>query len=324
MILAMIDSQALVLWAMGPGVLPFNWIGLVCPAQSTVLWRLLQLGVDGLAFGSLIALGALGLTLTYGILRLPNFAHGDLLTLGAYGALLASQLALPIALAIPTGVVITIAMGLLLEKTLWSPLRSQGAPMATLIIASMGLALVLRNGIQVIWGSGNQSYGLPLTPPITFFCLKLVSARLLIFGLALVMMMALHYLLHHTKFGKAMRAVADNLDLARITGINVERVILGTWILALGLTATAGGLYGLISAIRPNMGWFLILPLFAAVIVGGIGNPYGAIVGALMIGVAQELSTFWLPHGYKPAVALGIVMVSLLVRPQGLFGQGKS
>jgi neutral amino acid transport system permease protein len=116
-----------------------------------------------------------------------------------------------------------------------------------------------------------------------------------------------------------MRAVADNLDLARVTGINVDRVIIWTWVIAGTLTALGGSMLGLVEGVRPNMGWFLILPMFASVILGGIGNPYGAIAGALVIGIAQEVSTYWLPTAYKLGVALVIMVLVLLFRPQGLF-----
>jgi neutral amino acid transport system permease protein len=131
--------------------------------------------------------------------------------------------------------------------------------------------------------------------------------------------LGLHYLLRNTKIGKAMRAVADNLDLARVSGINVDQVVLWTWVIAGTLTALGGGMYGLITAVRPNMGWFLILPMFASVILGGIGNPYGAIAGAFVIGIVQELSTYFLPTEYKLAVALLVMIAVLLFRPQGLF-----
>jgi neutral amino acid transport system permease protein len=132
-------------------------------------------------------------------------------------------------------------------------------------------------------------------------------------------MVALHLLLQKTKIGKAMRAVADNIDLARVSGINVEWVVIWTWIITAVLTALGGSMYGLITTIKPNMGWFLILPMFASVILGGIGNPYGAIAGGLIIGIAQEVSVPWFGPDYKMGVALLIMIVILLIRPQGLF-----
>ena len=129
----------------------------------------------------------------------------------------------------------------------------------------------------------------------------------------------LHYLLQNTKIGKAMRAVADNIDLARVSGINVDSVVIWTWVIAGTLTALGGSMYGLITAVRPNMGWFLILPMFASVILGGIGNPYGAIAAALVIGITQEISTPLLGSQYKQGVGLSIMILVLLIRPKGLF-----
>jgi len=138
--------------------------------------------------------------------------------------------------------------------------------------------------------------------------------------LALAIVVALHFMLQKTKMGKAMRAVADNIDLAGVSGINVKAVILWTWLCTGIITAFSGSLYGLIvGALRPDMGWFLIMPIFAAVILGGIGNPYGAVAGGIIIGIAQEVSIIWLGSNYKLAVALVIMIVILLFRPQGLF-----
>jgi len=281
--------------------------------------QLAQLLVNGIAVGSIIALAAVGLTLTYGILRLANFAHGDFLTLGAYLTLLANGFGINIWLAVILGVVGTILAVLLTEKLLWSPMRDRRASSTTLIIISIGLALFLRNGIILFWGGGNQNYDLPVAAAVSVFGIRIAYYRLIVVGLAILVILGLHYLLQNTKIGKAMRAVADDIDLARVSGINVDQVVIWTWVIAGSLTALGGGMYGLITAVRPNMGWFLILPMFAAVILGGIGNPYGAIAGALIIGIAQEVSTYWLPTEYKLGVALLIMVLVLLVRPQGLF-----
>ncbi len=281
--------------------------------------QLLQLFVNGIAVSSIIALGAVGLTLTYGILRLSNFAHGDFMTLGAYVTLLANALGINIWIAMVIGAIATIGAALLSEKIIWAPMRARRATSATLIIISIGLALFIRNGIILFWGGSNQSYKLPVEEALQLGPVRLPFYDLVVVGLAIVTIFGLHYLLQNTKIGKAMRAVADDLDLARVTGIRVDRVILWTWIIAAGLTALGGSMLGLVEAVRPNMGWFLILPMFAAVILGGIGNPYGAIAGAFVIGIAQEVSTYWLRTEYKLAVALVIMIVVLLLRPQGLF-----
>ncbi|MCC5615595.1 branched-chain amino acid ABC transporter permease [Nostoc sp. CHAB 5836] len=278
-----------------------------------------QLIVNGIAVGSIIALAAVGLTLTYGILRLSNFAHGDFLTLGAYLTWLINTIGVNIWLSMILAAAGTVAAMLLSEKLLWSKMRSIRASSTTLIIISIGLALFLRNGIIFIWGGKNQNYNLPVTTALDIFGLKIPQNQLLVLGLAVLAILALHYLLQNTKIGKAMRAVADDLDLARVSGINVDRVIFWTWLIAGTLTSLGGSMYGLITAVRPNMGWFLILPLFTSVILGGIGNPYGAIAAAFIIGIAQEVSTPWLGSQYKQGVALLIMILVLLIRPKGLF-----
>lgn len=287
--------------------------------MDPVIAQLLQLTVNGLAVGSIIALAAIGLTLTYGILRLPNFAHGDFLTLGAYLTLLVNDLGLNIWLSMVLGIGATVLGVLVSERLIWQPMRDRRATPTTLIIISIGLALFIRNGIIFIWGGGNQRYDLPVATAVNLFGINIVYYQLPVLVLTLVAILGLHYLLQKTKIGKAMRAVADDIDLARVSGINVEQVVIWTWIIAATLTALGGGMYGLITAVRPNMGWFLILPIFAAVILGGIGNPYGAIAGAVVVGIAQEVSTFWLPPEYKLGVALFVMVLVLLIRPQGLF-----
>ena len=278
-----------------------------------------QLVFNGLAVGSVLALAAIGLTFTYGILRLSNFAHGDFMTLGAYFTWLANTQGLNIWLSMVLGSVGTIGAMLLSEFLLWKPMRDRRASSTTLIIISIGLALFLRSAILLIWGSSNQSYDLPVVRALEFGDLRIAYYRVIVIVLALLAIAAVYFLLQNSKIGKAMRAVADNIDLARVSGINVERVVLWTWIITGTLTAFAGGMYGLITAVRPNMGWFLILPMFASVILGGIGNPYGAIAGALTIGLAQELSVPLLGSQYKLGVALLIMVLILFIRPQGLF-----
>ena len=282
--------------------------------------KLPQLLVNGIALGSIIAIAAVGLTLTFGILRLPNFAHGDLLTLGAYASwLLNTTTGLSVWVAAIGGAIVTVAAMLLAERLLWKPLRQARAQPTTMTITSIGLALFIRGGILLVWGGSNQRFDLPVRQALDLFGVRVAFNSLVVTGLTLVALVALYLLLQYSKIGKAMRAVADNLDLARVTGINVERIVLWTWAIAGILVALGGTTYGLIGAVRPNMGWFLILPMFAAVILGGIGNPYGAIAGAYTIGIAQELSVPLLGSQYKLAVALFIMVAILLLRPQGLF-----
>ncbi|MDB9315760.1 branched-chain amino acid ABC transporter permease [Spirulina sp. CS-785/01] len=281
--------------------------------------QLIQLTLNGIAVGSIIALAAVGLTLTYGVLRLANFAHGDFMTVGAYLSFLANSLGINIWLSILLGMAATVAFSILGEKIIWSPMRNVRASSTTLIILSIGLGIFLRNGVILIWGGSNQNYNVPVMSALEIGGLRIAYYQLLAIAFAILAILGLHLLLQYSKIGKAMRAVADNVDLARVTGINVEGVANWTWAIAGALTALGGGMYGLITAVRPNMGWFLILPMFASIILGGIGNPYGAIVGAFVIGIAQEVSTYFLPTEYKLGVALVIMALVLLVRPQGIF-----
>ncbi|OUC15683.1 MAG: branched-chain amino acid ABC transporter permease [Alkalinema sp. CACIAM 70d] len=304
--------------------------------------QLVQPIVNGLSLGSIMALSAVGLTLTYGILRLSNFAHGDLMTLAAYLTFLFNSLGLNIWLAMGLSTIVVIGFALVTDKFLWAPMRKQRTTPTTLIIISIGLALAIRNTVIMVWGASPQNYDLPVAETLNFAGVRVPFNSLLVMGMAIAAIGGLHYLLQNTKIGKAMRAVADDIDLARVTGIKVDRVILWTWVIAAGLTAVSGSMLGLIEKINPNMGWFLILPLFASVILGGIGNPYGAIVGAFVIGLAQEVGAGMrqilgdayltllqnpvlapivklMSPDYKIGIALLIMMLVLLFRPQGLF-----
>lgn len=287
--------------------------------------------VDGIAVGSIIALAAVGLTLTYGILRLANFAHGDILTMGAYATFWANTvLKLNIGLSIALGIVIAVGLVLFCEKVLWQPLRVKKATATTMMIVSIGLALVIRNTIMLIWGSKPQKYDLPTFPALNFFDLVITRNSLVVIAAAIAIIAALYYLLQNTKIGKAMRAVADNPELARVAGINVNAVIIWTWVIAGSMTALGGSMYGLITNLRTDMGWLLILPMFAAVILGGIGNPYGAIAGAMIVGISQQVVTtcpvelgslqqYCIGTNYKLGVGLVIMILVLLFKPQGLF-----
>jgi neutral amino acid transport system permease protein len=279
--------------------------------------------IYGIALGSIIALGAVGLTLTYGILRLSNFAHGDYMTFGAFIAWMLNVSKIPVLsniwVSMLIGIVATVGVALLAEAVLWQRMRRLRATSTTLIIISIGLALFLRNGILLTWGGEAKRYNLPISEAIDLFGIKIKFYNLVVLGLAIVAIVGLHFLLQHTKIGKAMRAVADDIDLARVTGIDVEQVVLWTWIISASLTGLGGQMYGLVTNVRPDMGWFLIMPMFAAVTLGGIGNPYGAIAGAFIIGIAQEVSVPIVGSQYKLAVALVLMVLTLLFRPQGLF-----
>jgi neutral amino acid transport system permease protein len=282
---------------------------------------MLQLVINGLVLGSIIALAATGLSMVYGILNFANFAHGDFLALGAYLAFLFSVvLGIGFIEACVVSIVITALVAVFCDYAIWKRMRTKGAGRIVLIIISIGLALFIRNFIIFLWGPDIKRYALPVKRGIELGSVVITENQIAVIIVALTCMFLVHYLLKKTSMGKAMRALSDNLDLAKVSGIDVDLVIRYTWAIGMALAAVGGILYGLLTNINPNMGWFMLLPMFAAAILGGIGNPYGAMAGGIIIGLAQELSTAILPTEYKLAVGFAIMIAVLLVRPQGIMG----
>jgi len=286
---------------------------------------MLQLIVNGIVLGSIIALAAIGLTMVYGVLNFANFSHADFMTFGAYIAFVLNvALGLNIILSFFIAVAIAGALGVLLDFLVWKPMRRKNADLVSLIIISIGLSLIVRNAIIFIWGGSTRNFDLPVQRGIEMLGVTITHNQLIGVGTAILFMVMVHFFLKKTKLGKAMRAISDDINLARISGIDSDKVIMWMWFIGIGLAGVAGILYGLETTIRPNMGWFLILPMFAAVILGGIGNPYGAMVGGMVIGLSQELSMLILPSEYKMGVSLGIMILVLLFKPRGLFGGTKT
>jgi|LGVE01.1.fsa_nt_gb neutral amino acid transport system permease protein len=284
----------------------------------------MQLIINGLVIGSIIAITAIGLSMIYKTLHFVNFAHGDIVTFAAYIALFANTSSgVHLVYACLIAILATILLGVFMEKVVWLPMRRKNATRTTLIIISIGFALVLRNAIVFVWGGDTRGYDIPVRRGFDLFGATITPNQVLVIVAAITLMFFLHYILSRTMIGKAMRALSDNIDLARISGIDVDRTILWTWVIGLGLAASGGVLYGLVTAIRPSMGWFLLLPMFAAIVLGGIGNPYGTIAGGMIIGLSQELSTAVLPTEYKFAVSFVVMTVVLLIKPEGLFGGTK-
>jgi neutral amino acid transport system permease protein len=307
-------------------VLAMLIVGVVLGATKG--WQeLAQATINGLVSGSYFALGAAGLTLVYGVLKLVNFAHGEFLTFGAYMALLAhSKLHLALPLAIVFGVVLTAALGVALELAMWRPMRRKGAGVLQLLLMALGLAFVIRNVIQIIAGTDVRQLGANVTASITFgWGLHIGRTELWVLLVALAALLALALLLRSSRLGKEIRALSDNAELAETTGIDTERIVLVTWILAGGLAGLAGVVYGAsVGVVTPNLGFEIVLSLFAAVIVGGIGNAYGALAGGILIGLVQEWSTLVAPASIKVAVGFGAMILVLVVRPQGLMGRARS
>lgn len=300
---------------------------------------MVELIVYGIVLGSIIALGAIGLTLVYGIIRFANFAHGDLMSAGAYVALfmvsgVLSWIGLPdntfgpisfgwrMIIAFPLSMAAVGGLAILLDRILYRKLRAKGSGSVILAISSLGAAFIIRMILLILWGADSVFYKPGLLRPFLRLPLgiKIRPDQILIIIIVAFLFILLHLFLQKTKMGKAMRATADNMELALVSGIDTERVILWTWGIGGALAAAGGILYGIDVQLHPGMGWNFLIPLFAATILGTIGNMYGALVGALVIGVAQQVSTAFMMPTYKPAVAFIIMILILLIRPKGIFG----
>ncbi len=276
--------------------------------------------ITGITSGCVIALGAIGLTLTYGILRFANLSHGDLVAVFAYLGLACERLANNVFLAGIGALIGGSLVGLSLERMVWRPLRRKGGSLVAMLIVSVGIAITSRHLLMAIAGSGLYFY--EVSPRIFHLGdIRISSVQILVVVTSVAAMLLLHYILQQTKLGKAMRATSDEPALARVSGIDVNRVIDWMWIIGMGLAGLAGFLYGLQTSLRPDMGFYLLLPMFAAVILGGVGNPYGAMLGGLIIGLAQDLSLIVLPSEYKIAVSFVVMIIVLVFRPKGVMGK---
>lgn len=296
---------------------------------------LLSLTIWGIMLGGIIALGAIGLTLVYGVLKFPNFAHGEIVTFGAYGTFTIASL-LPAGAALRpfsfgwelvAGMILTMPLvtlvALAVDRVLFKPLRTRAASLVLLAMASLAASFFLRSVIYLIWGSDFMFFYPGRANPVLTLPLniRIQGDQIFVFILAAILVALTWILLARTRMGKAMRATANNPDLAQVRGINTERVIAATWALGASLAVAGGVMYGLASQLRPEMGWFLLLPMFAAVIMGGIGSPVGAIVGAIIIGIAQQVSSSFINPAYGPGVSFILMVVVLVLQPMGLFGQ---
>lgn len=284
---------------------------------------ILQLIIDGLGFGILIALGALGLNLIFGTTGLTNFAHGELLTLGAFTAIVLNELGLNIIIAAPIAVIIAAALfGWGQNKVLWRPLRRRRTGLIAAMIVSIGLAITLRYVVLLLFGGSPRSYQQFAGQEGWHIGAVSVTPKAIILAAIAVVVIALTVTwLQRSRIGKATRAVSDNPALASATGIDVERVISVVWTLGAGLAAFAGIYLGLTQDVSWNMGQRILLVLFASVTLGGLGTIYGAIVGALIVGLFVQLTTLIIPTEMKTVGALFLMIVILLVRPQGILGR---
>ena len=303
---------------------------------------MLQILADGLIIGSVVAMGAIGLSMTLSIVRFSNFSHGELLGWGAYFALVASLMlnaasgsfAAPVGpfsfgwgllLALLLACALTALLALGLDSLLFKRLRKQGS--ITLVIASFGAALALRN-LLLFWQGGipryyteNLQIAVPLLPRSVMGGLRVTPDQFFVLAMALATVTGLHLFLKRSTLGRSMRATALNPALARVTGIDPERILRATWLMGGVLAAIAGVFAGLTVQLRPTMGVDLLLPLFAAVILGGIGSIWGAVLGGFIVGLAESASVTLVGAEYRSAAAFAVLIAILMVRPRGLFGE---
>ncbi|OLT05858.1 hypothetical protein BJF90_01025 [Pseudonocardia sp. CNS-004] len=295
------------------------------PGSAAVL---AQLTLAGIKFGAIIAITAIGLSLIFGTTHLINFAHGELVTIGAMAAFFLNAATIGPGWDLIPSALVAIAIGALvgavLERALWRPLRIRGTGRIQLFIISIGLSLLLRHLLLVIFGSRPRPYtDYVIQRAVVIGPIAITPRDLVITVLSIVVLVAVGLMLLRTRIGKAMRAVSDDRELAEASGVDAARVDLYVWALGGGLAALGGVLFGLSEVVSWDMGFRLLLLMFAAVILGGLGSAFGAMVGGLVVGLIAQLSTAWFPVELQNAWALGLLILVLLVRPQGVFGRAE-
>ena len=303
---------------------------------------MIQSFFDGILVGAILSLGAIGLTMMMHILRFANFSHAELLSLGAYVALVFDAViaaALPLlnakwgslsvttSLVLATLVAVAVSGGTaaLADKLVFKRLRENAGPL-TMVFASFGVALIMRNVIALVFGLKTIHYSndIAFAMVISTDPLLLIKPdQLFVLALALLAMAALHIVMSRTPLGFALRAISENPSLAMVNGINLQRMVLITWLIAGGMAALAGVFYAMTNQLSPIMGRDLVLWLFAATIVGGIGSVPGAFAGGFIVGLAANMALIVIPSGYSPALPFVIILLTLYFRPYGLFGEAR-
>jgi len=306
-------------------------IGAAGPGGTGFAAEALQLTVGGIVFSVLLAMAALGLSMIFGTTGLTNFSHGELITFGALVAYAVDKLPgsidiggtdITVVLAVIAAFIVSGAFGWLNDKALWAPLRRRGTGLIAMMIVSIGLSIFLRSIFQYFAGAQSHQYSqYSAVTPWEIGPVLLTPKELVVALLGLAVLFTTTALLQYTRVGKATRAVADNPALSSATGINVERVINIVWIGGAALAGLAGALLGLTQGFDYQIGFKLLLLVFAAVVLGGLGTIWGAIVGAFIIGLFTELVTLFVPAEFKFVGALVVLIVVLLIRPQGLLGK---
>ena len=300
------------------------FIGEAVRNETSMVDQVISRIIYGINFGLMLGLAAVGLSLVFGTTGLSNFAHGEMVTFGAVSTLiLSTTLGLPLWVAIPLGVALSAGFGWTLDVGLWRPVRKKGLGIVQLMIVSIGLSLMLRYVIQFFIGGGTEQLAGFDSPKITLFgAVALSTTDLASMAISITVIGAFAYWLLKTKTGKATRAISDNPDLAAASGIDVDKVIRVVWVVAAAMAGLSGVLWAYFRpGIKWDMGTQILLLIFAAVVLGGLGTAFGALVGALIVGILIETSGLLIPADLKYVGALVVLILVLLVRPQGLLGQ---
>lgn len=306
----------------GPGDTPAP----VRPVAPTFFERFLSLMVSGTRFGLVIAVAAVGLSLIFGTTGLTNFAHGELITFGAFAAWLVNSqsggLGMSLWFAASVAIIVGSLFGASFELGVYRPLRRRGMPIVTQMVVSIGLAFTIRYIFTILFGANARQFSqyAAQAPTIDLGIIAVRPKDLVISGVAIVVLIGVGLFLQRSRLGTAIRAVSDNHDLSVASGINDQRVILMVWMLSGGLGAISGVMLGSADFVGWSMGQRVLLVMFAAVLLGGLGTIYGAMLGGLFVGIVSDLSTLWLDADLKIVVALGTLVLVLLFRPQGVFG----
>ena len=285
---------------------------------------LIQQLINGVTVGGIYALIALGYTMVYGILKIVNFAHGDVFMVGSFlGLLLVQSAGLPIYIAYPLAMIVTAGVGILIERVCYRPIRVNGADALSILIAALGVSIFLENFAQLVWGTETHSYVQEIKEStFEFGGIAISNIQVGVIILCLFLMAILYFVVNKTKIGVAMRATSQSIKSAQLMGINTEMVIAMTFGVGSALACVAGVLVGTYyDAVYPLVGYSYGLKAFAAAILGGIGSIPGAMLGGFLIGIVETLGAGYISAGYKDAFAFGILILVLIIRPSGLMGK---
>ena len=301
---------------------------------------MIQALLDGILVGSVVALGAIGLTMIMHLLRFANFSHAELLSIGAYAALVfdgifaavlpASKAAVgslsltwALFLAIIAAMVLTGLSAIVIDRLVFKRIRETAGPLS-MVFASFGVALIIRSGLSLVFGLKTRLYSDDIVFAVTISTnpqLLIKPDQVFVFCAAVLIMLVLHLVLSRTTFGWALRAVAENPALAQVAGVRLSTVVAVTWVVGGALAGAAGVFHALDNQVSPMIGHNFVLAVFAATIVGGIGSVYGAVIGGFLVGIAFGLALVIMPPGYSPAMPFLIILAVLFIRPQGIFGE---